>query len=312
MKRAILRRGSVFLWVLVLTSFSSVAFSQDITAREGLTKITDNVYSYVGVKDDSPSNSFGANAGIVIGKDGIVVIDTLVSSKEAKRFIKDIRSVSDKPIKYVVNTHYHLDHTFGNSEFVKTWATIISSVNCRNNLKNRGEGALANAKDYGLTEEDMQGTEISLPSLTFEKAMEIDLGNQNMELIYAGPAHTDGSIMVYLPKEKVLFTGDILFTDYHPFMADGDIEGWAKVLDYIISLDVETIIPGHGPVSNKKDIKDMKDYIIAFDKKAKELAAKSDDVEYITSEIKKALPARSLGDNLIPANIQMKYLKGKK
>ncbi len=312
MKRDILKRGFVFLWVLVLTSFSSVAFSQDITAREGLTRITDNVYSYVGAKDGSPSNSFGANAGIVIGKDGIVVIDTLVSSKEAKRFIKDIRSVSDKPIKYVVNTHYHLDHTFGNSEFVKTWATIISSMNCRNNLKNRGEGALTNAKDYGLTEEDMQGTEISIPSLTFEKAMEIDMGNQEIELIYAGPSHTDGSIMVYLPEEKLLFTGDILFTDYHPFMADGDIEGWVKVLDYIISLDVETIIPGHGPVSSKKDVEEMKDYIIAFDKKAKELAAKSDDVEYITSEIKKALPARSQGDNLIPANIQMKYLKGKK
>ncbi len=312
MKRAIMRRGFVFLWILVLTSLSSVVFGQDLPVREKLTMIADNVYSYVAVKDTSPSNSFGANAGIVIGRDGILVIDTLVSSKEAKRFIRDIRSVSDKPIKYAVNTHYHLDHTFGNSEFVKSGATIISSINCRNNLKNRGEGALKNAKDYGLTEEDMQGTEISIPSLTFKKTMEIDPGNQKVELIYAGPAHTDGNIMVYLPKEKILFTGDILFTDYHPFMADGDIEGWVKVLDYIMSLDVETIIPGHGPVSSKKDVVDMKDYIIAFDKKAKELAAKSDDVEYITSEIKKALPARSQGEGLIPMNIRMKYLKVKK
>jgi len=130
-------------------------------------------------------------------------------------------------------------------------------------------------------------------------------------LIYAGHSHTDGSILVYLPGKKILFAGDILFTDYHPFMADGDIENWTKALDYIMSLDVETIIPGHGPASGKKDIKDMKDYLIAFDKKAKELAAESNDIEYITSEIKKALPVREQGDNLIPANIQMKYLKEK-
>lgn len=79
-------------------------------ADDGLTKISDGVYSYVDSKDPSPAHSFGANARIVIGKDGIVVVDTLISAKEAQRFIKDIRAVSDKPIRYVVNTHDHLDH----------------------------------------------------------------------------------------------------------------------------------------------------------------------------------------------------------
>ena len=92
-------------------------------------------------------------------------------------------------------------------------------------------------------------------------------------------------------------------------MADGDIEGWIKRLDYIMSLDVEAIVPGHGPVSGKKDIKDMKDYLIAFDKKARKLCAKSNDVEYITTEIKKVLPLRAQGDGLITMNIQMKYMK---
>ncbi len=157
----------------------------------------------------------------------------------------------------------------------------------------------------------MIGTSIVYPELTFNSIMELDTGIQNVKLIYLNHAHTDGSIIVYLPEQKILFTGDILFTGYHPFMADGDIDEWVKVLDYILTMDVDTIIPGHGPVSGKQDIIDMKKYIIAFDKKAKELASESDNLEYIVSEIKKAVPERPEGNMLIPANIQMKYLKRK-
>ena len=295
--------------ILLFTLIGSLIFNQRAFAQQGMTKIADNVYSYVDTKNSSPQNSFGANAGIIIGKDGIVVIDTLVSAKEAKRFIRDIKAISKKPIKYVVNTHYHLDHTFGNSEFAKLGALIISHTNDGNNLKIHGETALKNAKNYGLSEKDMKGTKIAYPALTFNDRMEIDMGDQKIEMFFIGHSHTDGSILAYLPDKKVLFAGDILFTNYHPFIGDGNIEEWVKALDYIITMDVEKIIPGHGPLSNKKDIEDMKNYLIAFDMKAKELAAKSNDVEYIVAEIKKSLPPRPEGDNLIPWNIQMKYLK---
>ena len=111
---------TLILFVVLACTETSV---EQLSTKGGLEKIADNVYSYVDIKNGTPQKSFGANAGIIIGEDGIVVIDTLVSSKEAMRFIKDIRAVSDKPIKYVINTHYHLDHTFGNSEFVKLGAT---------------------------------------------------------------------------------------------------------------------------------------------------------------------------------------------
>lgn len=294
--------------LLILVIVGSVLIHHEASAQ-GLTKIADNVYSYVDTKNSSPANSYGANAGIIIGKDGIIVIDTLISAKEAKRFIRDIKAISKKHVKYVVNTHYHLDHTFGNSEFAKLGALIISHTNDGNNLKTHGETALKNAKNYGLSEKDMKGTKISYPVLTFNERMEIDLGDRKIELIYFRQSHTDGSIMVYLPDKKVLFAGDILFTGYHPFMGEGDIEGWLKTLDYIMTMDAEKIIPGHGPVSSKKDIEEMKDYLIAFDKKAKELAAKSDNAEHIASEIKNSLPQRPEGAGLILWNIQMKYLK---
>lgn len=293
----------VFVFI-VLFVFGQAAFS-----AEKLTKIADGVYSYVDTKNSNPQNSYGANAGIIIGRDGIVVVDTLISSKEAKRFIRDIRAISKKPVKYVVNTHYHLDHTFGNSEFEKLGASIISHINDSRNLKTHGEEALKNAKDYGLTEKDMKGTKLAYPALSFNDRMEIDLGGQKIELLNTGHSHTDGSIMVYLPDTKVLFAGDILFTGYHPFIADGNIEEWARTLDYIMTMEVETIVPGHGPISGKKDIEDMKNYIIAFDKKAQELSVNSNDAEHIVSEIMKSLPQRPEGAGLILWNIQMKYMK---
>ena len=309
MRKMVLKNSFIILCILAFALASSLMFSQKASAQQGLIKIADNVYSYVDTKNSSPQNSFGANAGIIIDRDGIIVIDTLVSAKEAKRFIKDIRAISKKPIKYVVNTHYHLDHTFGNSEFKKLGAVIVSHTNDSTNLKTRGEAALKNAKDYGLSEQDMKGTKITYPALTFNDRMEIDMGNQKIEMIFIGHSHTDGSILVYLPEKKILFAGDILFTNYHPFIVDGNIEEWVKALDYIMTMDVEKIIPGHGPISSKQDIEDMKNYLIAFDMKAKELAAKSNNVEYIVAEIKKSLPPRPEGDNLIPWNIQMKYLK---
>jgi glyoxylase-like metal-dependent hydrolase (beta-lactamase superfamily II) len=295
-------RFAVLVFIFVLSG-------QNVLAARGLTKIADNVYSYVDIKKMSPQNSFGANAGIVIGRDGILVIDTLISAKEAKRFIKDIRAVSDKPIKYVVNTHYHLDHTFGNAEFEKLGAIIISHTIDKVSLQNKGEGALKNAGMFGLTEQDMEGTKIAVPTITFAGTMEIDLGDRRVELLHKWASHTEGSILVYIPDKKILFTGDILFTDYHPYMADGDIKGWSSTLDDMMKMDVDTIIPGHGPISGKKDIADMKEYIIAFDKKAVELCAKSTDVDHIVSEIRKSLPPRAEGDMLIKANIQGRYLK---
>ncbi len=289
----------------------SVLFAQLACAQQGLTKLADNVYSYADVKNGSAANSFAANAGIVIGRDGILVIDTLISAKEAKRFVADIRKVSDKPIKYVVDTHYHLDHSFGNSEFAKLGATIISQANDRDNLAKKGDASLKHARDYGLTEADLAGTVITLPTLTFTDRMTIDLGGETVELIYVAPSHTEGSALVYLPRHKVLFTGDILFTDFHPYMGDGDIAGWVKNLDFILGLDVATIIPGHGPLSSKKDIAEMKAYIQLFDKKARELAAKTQDADKIAAELKKILPAKSQGDWMIAYNVRMKYLAGK-
>ncbi|MGE5173061.1 MAG: MBL fold metallo-hydrolase, partial [Betaproteobacteria bacterium] len=166
------------------------------TARAGLVKIAEGVYAYIDEKNPSPATSFGANAGIIIGQDGMVVVDTLISAKEAQRFIKDIRAVSDKPIRYVVNTHDHLDHVLGNSEFAKLGATIVAQEETKAAMVKTGAGLLQRAKYFGLSDEAMSGTTVVVPSLTFTDAMEIDLGDRKVELLHAGPSHTVGSSIV--------------------------------------------------------------------------------------------------------------------
>ncbi|QXE92962.1 MBL fold metallo-hydrolase [Geomonas subterranea] len=276
-----------------------------------LTKLAGNVYSYVGSKDASPGHSFAANAGIVIGKDGVLVIDTLISAKEGERFLADIRKVTGKPIRYVVNTHTHLDHALGNCVFAKLGATVISHEADRNYLAANGAGLLQRAASYGLTSEDMAGTEIAVPTLAFTNEMLLDLGGEEVRLIRTAPSHTAGSLVVLLPAEKILFAGDILFTDFHPFLADGDFSGWIRSIDALLAMDVEKVVPGHGPLSGKKDLRDMKEYIQLFDKKATELAAKSNDADAISTELLKTLPKRNMAEWMVTYNVKSRYLARK-
>ncbi|MDD2734911.1 MAG: MBL fold metallo-hydrolase [Desulfuromonadaceae bacterium] len=292
----------------IMLSFVAVTLLFTQSAFAELTKIADNVYSYVGQKNSSPAHSFAANAGIIIGSDSVLVVDTLISAKEGERFLADIRKVTSKPIKYVVNTHTHLDHAFGNCVFTRIGATVISHTADRAMLQKAGEETLKNIGNYGLKAEDMIGTTIVYPTLAFSDRMQIYLGDETVELIRVAPSHTTGSIVVSVPAKKLLFAGDTLFTDFHPFMADGDISGWTTTIDALLTMDVEKIIPGHGPLSTKKDLRDMKEYLLQFDKKARELAATSKDVNFIAAELKKSLPKRSMADWMIGYNVKNRYL----
>ena len=293
------------VWVVAAALLSWVPAAR---AAEGLTKIAEDVYSYVGVQDSSPANSYAANAGIVIGKDAVLVVDTLISAREAERFLADIRKVTDKPIRYVVNTHTHLDHAFGNCVFAKLGAVVISQEKDREGLEKIAAVALKNAVAFGVSEEMLQGTTISVPTISFPQAARVDLGGIAVELIAAAPSHSPGSAFVWVPSRKVVFAGDVLFTDFHPYMGDGDVAGWLKALDAIAALDVTAIVPGHGPLSTKKDLAEMHAYLTTFDAKAREMAKTGASAAAIVAELKKILPARSQGEWMIGANVNGMYL----
>lgn len=279
------------------------------TPKAELKKITESVYAYTGVPAGTPGNIFFVNTGIVIGDDAVLVVDTLTSAKEAESFASDIRKITNKPIRYVVNTHYHLDHVLGNSFFADMGARIIGHVKCRDAVISSGDKILENPAVFGLPADFWEGTRAVAPDTAFERGMVLDLGGITVKLIHAGFAsHSAGSIIVHIPSQDVLFAGDILFTDFHPYIGDGDLPGWDKTLNFIHAMNVSHIIPGHGPLSSNKDIEDMKAYLPFFDKKAKELSAGEKDVKKLTAAMLEVLPKRADGDFIVTMNIKTRYL----
>ncbi len=115
---------------------------------------------------------------------------------------------------------------------------------------------------------------------------------------------------MFVPERNVVFAGDVLFTGYHPYMAEGDLAGWTVALDALAQLKAAAIVPGHGPASTNEDIADMKAYIVLFDREARRLSSLSNDPEFLYAELKKVLPNRPESDFLIRVNIQ-RYSKGK-
>ena len=302
-----LRAACLFILAFFIAAPSS---AQEVRS---LQRLSDHVYAYVGVLNPSPSaNSFGANTGVVVGADAVLVVDTLVSAKEAEKLRADVSKITNKPVKYVVNTHYHLDHAWGNSVFVKDGAVVIGHENSRLAAP-RSEYGLAHAGKFGLTPQDMEGTVLKFPTVTFQDTIRVDLGGGvAVELAFPGATHTNGSITAYVPSDRVLFTGDILFTKYHPYLGEGDIPSWTRVLTELEKTPAAIIVPGHGPLSTPADIKSMKVYLREFDARAKRLCGgkKQEDAPAIAAELLKQLPdqGRTGLEAMVESNLREKYL----
>jgi glyoxylase-like metal-dependent hydrolase (beta-lactamase superfamily II) len=296
----------------VVALFLAVSQAVVCGADPGLQKISEHIYAYVDVKNASAAgNSFGANAAVVVGSNGALVIDTLVSAKEADRFLKDISEVTEKPVKYVVNTHYHLDHAWGNCQFAKLGALVITHDNARAHMT-QSAYLLDHPELLGLTAQDLESTTLVDPAITFTDSMTIDLGDVTVQLDYPGPSHTDDSITAYVPQDKVLFTGDILFTRYHPNLTDGDFTSWQEVLVELEQTPAVKIIPGHGPLSSRADLQDMRTYIHEFDAQARALCQgkRAEDVQGLAEELVKSLPDQQRTEllSLVELNLLLRYL----
>ncbi|MGD9109357.1 MAG: MBL fold metallo-hydrolase [Phycisphaerales bacterium] len=276
-----------------------------------LTKLSEHVYAAVDFDNPSALNSFGANSGVIIGDDAVLVVDTRISAKRAQKFIAAIKKITDKPIKYAVNTHYHLDHSWGNCEFVKLGAIVIGHENGRL-AKSKVKSGIKNAGNFGLTPQDMEGTTASVPTVTFKDTLLVDLGGVTVSLSYPGPSHTNDGITALVEQDGVLFTGDILFVRYHPFLGEADIHNWQKILAKLETTTAKIIVPGHGPVSTVADIKDLRIYIEQFDKQAKALCVgkTQNDAPSIAQQLLKALPEqkRTKLTRGVETNLRLKYL----
>lgn len=212
-------------------------------------EIAPQVYAHSGqIAEYAPDNEGDvSNAGFIVGRDAVAVIDTGGSARVGARLRAAIRSVTPLPIRYVINTHMHPDHVFGNAAFEDDKPQFVAHHKLARGLAARAERYIAINKE-ALGEAAFAGTKIVLPTLPISEATKLDLGDREIVLEPQKTAHTDNDLVIRDTRTGTLFLGDLLFAQHAPSL-DGSIVGWMSVLDALTNTPAERAVPGHGPAS---------------------------------------------------------------
>lgn len=244
-RRLVLKSGTL----LALSSFSLSLERQAIAVPVlDVRYVAEGVYAFAGRHELMTQSNLGeiCNVGFIIGDEAVAVIDSGGSVTEGRALIAAIRAITDKPIRFLINTHMHPDHVFGNGAFEDVGATIIGHRNLPRALMSRGDFYLASYRET-MGSALMSEIRIIAPSRLIDDEEEIDLGARKLTLRAWKPAHTDNDVTVFDRQTRTLFAGDLCFLGHIPTL-DGSILGWMAQLDALAAIDAEMVVPGHGPI----------------------------------------------------------------
>lgn len=236
--------------------------------EKGLSELGDGIYAYL-----QPDGGWGwSNAGLVAGDGGSLLVDTLFDLTLTAEMLEEMSSITaTRPIGTLVNTHANGDHCFGNQ--LVEGAEVITSEASAAEMENLPPALLAAmlAGDFGDTTNaylqeafgpfTFTDIETPRPTRTFSGELTVEVAGRTAELIEVGPAHTAGDVLVYLPDDRVIFTGDILFIHGTPIVWNGPIQNWLNACQKIIDLDCRAIVPGHGPLTDAAGVRAVADYL---------------------------------------------------
>jgi glyoxylase-like metal-dependent hydrolase (beta-lactamase superfamily II) len=213
----------------------------------------------------SPANqNFISNAGFVVTPAGVVVIDTLGSPALALRLIAEIRKITSQPITHVILTHYHADHIYGLQVFKALGAHIIADRAAREYLNSETARLRLEVSRQELAPWVDAQTHLVEADEWIDADQELVVGGMRFQIKPVGPSHTPEDLAIYLPAEKVLFAGDLVFRSRIPYVGQADSRHWIAALDNLLTFDAKVIVPGHGPLSHeaRKDMQLTRDYLI--------------------------------------------------
>jgi cyclase len=273
-----------------------------------LVRVKDGIYAAIA----KPQYKLNGNAAVIVNEDDVLIVDSHSKPSAAKGLLRQIGKITRNPVRYVVNTHFHYDHARGNQAFFSSYpheVTLISSEQTRKDLIgiemsrlkkevedlpdiiSKLEQDLAKEPDAGKKvqlattlnqakayHQELKSVEIVLPGVTFDRSMILHKKDREIMLLFLGRGHTGGDIVVYLPREKVLATGDLV-TAWVPGMADGYPNEWIGTLSELSKLDIESVIVGHGNVSGKRVIQVQQNFLSEFIGAVKDEVGKRSSLE---------------------------------
>lgn len=285
----------------------------------------------------SPDGEEVSNSGIVVLDHSVLVFDTHFTPEAGQSLLAAIRSITSKPVRFVVNSHAHADHTHGNQVFAG--AQLIASSAAHRDVLQKDLPSLNRtmrvtqsqlerlrkeiaketnpAQVQSLREQikareayvqSMSRLKITAPVVTLDDSLKIQDGKLEARILYLGKGHTDGDVVAFLPAAKIAFVGDLFFNEAIPNVQDASVLAWMKTLEEVLKLEADKFVPGHGAVGDKKDVQKFLGYFQDLEELVRDAVDQGDSIEEVTKNI--ALPAqysRYRFQNFFPANVQKMY-----
>lgn len=263
--------------------------------KKGLTQVGKDLYAWM-----LPDGGWGwSNSGLIVGDGESLVVDTLFDLALTKEMLNGYRAVHPtEQIRYVFNTHANGDHYFGN-ELLKEHAIIVATKAAAADMAPHDVQRLEDMKraagqvgDYFrdiFGPFDFSNIQASGPDIAFDDELQINVGGRTVILKEVGPAHSAGDAVAYVPDEGVVYAGDILFIGGTPIVWAGPVASWITACDTLIALDADTYVPGHGPVTDKQGVKEVRDYLAFVEDESKQCFKRGMPINEAISSIAKNL-----------------------
>ncbi len=253
MKRPFQFLSACFLLLLcAVTASAPIAAQQAAPPPVAVKQVASDLYFFF--------DYAGSNSVFLVTDDGVLVIDTRQHPRAGQELITEIRKITDKPIRWVINSHFHGDHTFGNAAFQAAGAKFIAQQETRRIMQKVQVKEMARRQGYFKSHNyDPGEVRLILPDITFDKDLTIWLGGREVRLMYLGPGQQDGDTFVYFPHARALFTPGSFATRNVPNMAfTTSVDSWINLLDRVAGMkDVDMILPAHGDIATSADVREF-------------------------------------------------------